>query len=288
MRSELWDFMVKDTPSREWSEGMGRLIAVAFFCGGIAGGLYLTSLYFNNLWGMFIGWLFALAMGLADMAHLHNKSTAWRMVLRPNSSWISRGFLLVMLFIGAAAVQMALTFWAPGTVAETFFKIVAGIAAFGVATYSGFVLSYVNCVKIWNSTLMPILFVIAGLVGGGAILLAVQSFSGAADFYTVKIFTIAILAAYAVFVALHLWVSSYNGATALNSVKSIVKGHLSLTFWLVIILIGIVVPLIITTATDGASPVVWVINAVLILAGNLAFRLTILRAGMYRPLLPYN
>ncbi len=288
MRSELWDFMVKDTPSRDWSEGMGRLIAVAFFCGGIAGGLYLASLYFNNLWGMFIGWLFALGMGLFDMAHLHKKSIAWRMALRPNSSWISRGFLLVVLFIGAAAIQMAITFWAPGTAAETFFKITAGIAAFGVATYSGFVLSYVNCVKIWNSTIMPVLFVIAGLVGGGAILLAIHSFSGAADFYAVKIFTIAILSAYAVFVALHLWVSSYNGATALNSVKSIVKGHLSLVFWLVIIFIGIVVPLVITAATDGASPAVWVINAVLILTGNLAFRFTILRAGMYRPLLPYN
>ena len=54
MQQKPWDFMAKDTPSRDWTKGLGSLITVAFFCGGIAGGLYLYSLYTNNLWGMFI------------------------------------------------------------------------------------------------------------------------------------------------------------------------------------------------------------------------------------------
>jgi len=89
MRAQPWDFMTKDTPSRDWAEGAGALIAIAFFCGGTAGGLYLLSLSFNNIWGMFIGWLFALGMGLFDMAHLGNKAIFWRIILRPGSSWIS-------------------------------------------------------------------------------------------------------------------------------------------------------------------------------------------------------
>ena len=286
MQVQPWDYMVKDTPARDWSEGMGTLIGFAFFCGGVAGGLYLISLYFGSLPGMFVGWLFALAMGIFDMAHLHKKSMVWRIAMRPNSSWISRGFLLVTLFIGAAAIQMAITNWAPGTAIETVFKVIAGIGAFGVATYSGFVLSYVNSVKIWNSTIMPILFIIAGLVGGAAILLVINGMSGAAGFATVKGMTIGVLAAYAVFVALHLWVSSYNGSTGSRSVREIVKGSLARIFWLVIVGVGIVVPLIITIVADAGLPALLIVNAVLILAGTLAFRYTILKAGMYRSLLP--
>ncbi|MBN1177432.1 MAG: polysulfide reductase NrfD [Dehalococcoidales bacterium] len=288
MQTRPWDFMVKDTPSRDWAEGMGKLIAVAFFCGGIAGGLYLVSLYFNNLWGMLIGWLFALGMGLFDMAHLGKKKIVWRIALRPGSSWISRGFLLVILFIGSAAIQMALTRWAPGTTAETFFKIIAGIAALGVATYSGFVLSYVNCIKIWNSTVMPVLFIIAGFAGGSAILLVVTSLSDHAVFSTVKVFAMAVLLVYAVIIALHLWISSYNGPTSRNSVKAIVQNGLAAAFWTIVVFIGIVVPLAIIPLADAGSSYLLGLNAVFVLAGNLTLRYAILRAGMYRPLIPCN
>ena len=38
MQARPWEFGVKESPAREWSEGMGALIAVAMFLGGIAGG----------------------------------------------------------------------------------------------------------------------------------------------------------------------------------------------------------------------------------------------------------
>ena len=280
--------MTKDTPSTDWAQGMGKLIAIAFFCGGIAGGLYLTSLYFNNLWGMFIGWLFALGMGLFDMAHLGKKKIVWRMALRPGSSWISRGFILVILFIGSAAIQMALTLWAPGTVPETVFKVIAGVAALGVATYSGFVLSYVNCIRIWNSTIMPVLFVIAGFAGGSAILLAITSMSDAAQFGTVKVFTMAVLLVYTVIIALHLWVSSYNGSTSRNSVKVIIQNSLAAIFWTIVVFIGIVLPLTIIPLTNAGSSLLLSLNAVFVLAGNLTLRYALLRAAMYRPLIVCN
>src|SRR3989304_8449099 len=182
MQAQPWNFMVKDTPSRDWAAGKGAFIAIAFFCGGVAGGLSLISLYFDNILGMFIGWLFALSMGIFDVAHLGNKAIVWRIPLPPNSSWISRGFLFVMLFIGSAAIYMALKYWSPGTGVESFFKVISGIAAFGVVTYSGFVLSYVSGIKFWNSTIMPVLFIISGFAGGSAVLLGISWFAGTAPF----------------------------------------------------------------------------------------------------------
>ena len=281
-----WDFMTKDTPSRDWSHGSGIFIALAFFFGGVAGGLYLLSLYFNSLLGMFIAWLFALGMGLSDMAHLGNKFIVWRIALRPGSSWISRGFLFVMMFIGSAAIQMAVTKWAPGTVPETLFKVLAGIGAFGVAVYSGFVVSYVSSIKFWSSGIMPVLFIVAGLTGGASILMASNAFTAAITFNTLKNVAATALVIYAIIIAGHLWISTYSSNTARNSVKTVVAGDLAWLFWIVIVFIGIVAPMVITLTAAESSQALFIVSAVCVLAGNLALRYSILRAGMYSSLLP--
>jgi formate-dependent nitrite reductase membrane component NrfD len=286
MKAQPWEYLVKDTPSRDWTEGSGALIAVAFFFGGTAGGLYLLSLYYNNLWGMFVAWLFALGMGLFDMAHLGNKAIAWRIALRPRSSWISRGLLFVISFIGFGAIQMALTHWAPGTPAEVVFKVLAGIMALGVATYSGFVISYVSCIKFWHSAIMPVLFIVAGLTCGTGILMVVYSITGPAEFSAIRTFSLYIIPANIIIVAMHLWISTYNSSTALNSVKTIVSGSLALIFWLVVVVIGSAIPIVITLIADAGSQVLLIVNALFILTGNLALRYTILKAGMYPSLLP--
>ena len=109
MQIKPWDFMVKYTPQREWIEGHGIMVAFAMFFGGISGGLYLSSLYFHSLLGMFIAWLLAMAAGVTDMAHLSKPMRFWRMMSKPGSSWISRGFILIWLFLGAAMIQLAIT-----------------------------------------------------------------------------------------------------------------------------------------------------------------------------------
>jgi formate-dependent nitrite reductase membrane component NrfD len=286
MAVQPWDFMTKDTPSRDWSHGAGAFIAVAFFFGGAAGGTYLLSLYFDNLWGMLISWCLAAAMGLSDLVHLGNKAAAWRIAFRPGSSWISRGFLLVFLFLGASAIQMAISYWAPGTVPETLFKIVAGIGAFGVAVYSGFVISYVASIKFWHSAVMPVLFIIAGLTGGAAILAVINSFTGDMAFTTLKYIYLGVLAIYAIIIAGHLWISTYSSNTARNSVKTIVTGELALLFWLVIVLVGIIAPVFITLFAGANSQALYIIAAACVLSGNMSLRYAILRAGMYPSLLP--
>jgi formate-dependent nitrite reductase membrane component NrfD len=291
MQAQPWEWGIKETPAREWTEGMGSLIAVAMFLGGIAGGLYLASLYFNNIWGMFIGWIFALGMGLFDMAHLKKPTRAWRIAFRPGSSWISRGFIFVILFIGAAGIQLLLHLLTgalasePG-VAELFFRVVAGILAFGVAVYSGFVISFVSGIKFWNSALLPVLVVVGGLAGGAAILLAITAYTADPAFAVVQGFARFILVFYAVAIFIHLWISTYSSPVARTSAMSLLKGDLAGIFWLVIMLIGIVVPLALEFTMGTSSSTAWIVSAVLVLIGNLTFRYAVLKAGKYTPLVP--
>jgi formate-dependent nitrite reductase membrane component NrfD len=284
IQSRPYDFMVKNTPQREWIEGAGVLIALAFFLGGVSGGLYLASLYFGNTVGMFISWLLAILMGLVDMAHLSKPFRFWRMMLKPKSSWIARGFIFITLFIGCAAIQLALGFWFPGTVFETVFKVLAGILAFGVSIYSGFVVGYVGAIKLWNSAIVPLLFVVAGLIGGLAILMAVTLANNAGQVVVVGNFMRIMLVVYAVFVVIYLWIATYESSIARDSVMRIIKGNIAPVFWLGVVLL--IIPLaILLAASSGLA--VWLITAVVcVIVGGVSLRYVILKAGMYSPLVP--
>jgi formate-dependent nitrite reductase membrane component NrfD len=291
MQTRPWEFGVKAMPAREWSEGLGSLIAVAMFLGGIAGGLYLVSLYFHNIWGMFIAWILAMGMGLFDMAHLSKPARAWRIAVRAGSSWISRGFIFVILFIGAAGLQLLIHLLsgagaAEPTGIEVFFRVVAGILAFGVAVYSGFVLGFVNGIKFWNSALIPILVVIGGLAGGSTILLAIFSFTFESTFSTIQTFVIFILAAYIISIFVLLWVSTYSSPVAKDSAKIMLSGSLAVLFWILIILIGILIPLALTAVSGSASQVLLIISAICALLGNMGLRYALIKAGRYSPLVP--
>jgi formate-dependent nitrite reductase membrane component NrfD len=292
MHARPWEWGVKEAPAREWSEGKGALISVAMFLGGIAGGTYLISLYFDNIWGMLIGWVFAAGMGLFDMAHLKKPMRFWRIAFRVNSSWISRGFVFVILFLGAAGIQLLIHLItgnaanAPGA-AEVFFRVVAGILGFGVAVYSGFVLGYVNGIKFWNSAILPVLVLAGGLAAGSAILLASDAVTSATTFSTVQTTARFILVFYAIALFIYLWVCTYNSPEARDSALLLLKGNMAGLFWILIVLIGIVVPLVLEFVAGADSSALLIVSAVMVLLGNLVLRYSLIKAGRYSPLLAW-
>jgi formate-dependent nitrite reductase membrane component NrfD len=283
--------MVKYTPQTEWIEGHGILIAFAFFLGGISGGLYLASLVFNSLSGMFIAWIAALVMGIVDMAHLSKPQRFWGMLLKPRTSWIARGFIFITLFIGCAAIQLTLSFWLPGTAAETVFKVLAGILAFGVAIYSGFVVGFVVGIKLWNSAIVPILFVIAGLTGGLAVLLATSLGDNTIHIMVLANIMLAMLVIYAIFIAIYLWVTTYESSAARNSVVQMLQGSIAPFFWIGVVLLGVIIPvaLLLTVAITTWTSVPALITVIAcVIVGGVALRYVILKAGMYSPLVPVD
>ena len=90
--STLEEVRIGNDRQQEWIEGRGLLLLIAIYLGGVGGGLYLISLI--------IGWKTGLALALAIVgigkgsAHLlflGRPLRFWRALLRPHSSWISRG-----------------------------------------------------------------------------------------------------------------------------------------------------------------------------------------------------
>jgi formate-dependent nitrite reductase membrane component NrfD len=204
-QTKPYDYMVKYTQQKGWIDGRGNFIAFAFFLGGISGGLFMAAAYFDSLLGMFIAWLLSLSMGISYMVHLGQPAQSWRMFMKPGTSWISRGFIFIMLFIGLTAITLILSQWFPdATTAISTFKILAGVFAFAQSIYTGFAVSYVSAIKLWNSAILPILFVVCGFSGGLAIMMAISLGSGA-DLTVLENITRITLIGFAVILLVYLW-----------------------------------------------------------------------------------
>jgi formate-dependent nitrite reductase membrane component NrfD len=285
-----YDFMVKPQQQKDWIDGKGNFIAFAFFLGGISGGLYMASAYFDNLTGMFVAWLLSLSMGVSYMIHLSHPLRSWRMFMKPGTSWIARGFIFIMLFIGFTTLQLILSQWAPSaTGAITTLKVVAGIFAFAQSIYTGFAVSYVSAIKIWNSAIVPVLFVTCGLTGGLAILLAIMMGQDSAQLMTMENVIRVVLIALAVIIGVYIWNTTYSSTAAKEAIHRLVGGTLAPLFWVGVFLFGIALPVAIsiTTLFTGEASSALLITAVASeIIGGLALRFAILKAGMYTPLLP--
>jgi formate-dependent nitrite reductase membrane component NrfD len=185
---------------------------------------------------------------------------------------------------------MILMQWAPGaTGAITAFKIIAGIFAFAQSIYTGFAVSYVSAIKVWNSAIVPVLFVTCGLTGGLAILLAIMMGQDSAQIATLENIIRVVLIALAVIIGVYLWNTTYSSTAAKDAVKRLIGGSLAPLFWVGVFLFGIVVPVVISLATLGMDePAAGLLITAVVseIIGGLALRFAILKAGVYTPLLP--
>ena len=178
--------------------------------------------------------------------------------------------------------------WFPeSTGAITAFKVLAGIFAFAQSIYTGFAVSYVSAIKLWNSAILPILFVVCGFSGGLAILLGISL--GGEHLVAIENMTRITLIGFAVILGVYLWNATYSSTAAKDAVARLVGGSIAAIFWTGVVLLGIVIPIAISIATyfSGEAPEGLLIFAVITeIIGGLTLRYVILKAGFYGPLIP--
>ena len=281
--------MVNYTHQTEWIEKRGILLWIAFYTGGLGGGLYIVSLFFDNLWGMFVGWfIVAIIKGGTHTLYLGHPFRAWRMLFRPNSSWISRGIIFVLTFALFGAIQMALSYWVPSASAAIMvFKVLAGIMALATATYTGFVLNSVKAVPFWNSRLLPLLFVLCGFLGGFGMSVAISLLGGGIDLHAAETGSRWLLVANALLIIIYLWSASRRETTGKISVIQHIRGELAPFFWIGIVILGIIIPLVIAFGTyflGELSSGFILFGVACEIIGGLSLRYCVLKAGAYSPL----
>lgn len=216
--------------------------------------------------------------------------------LNPKTSWVARGFLILSVFIVLGLTAFGVSFlhppWftnrpAPWLVLE----IVSLIFAFGTALYTGVLLKSVKYVPIWNTPLLPILFLASALSTGsmGVILAMMGSgllFSQAETLFLVghRIvpFERILIVVEAIILAFYL-ISRYRAKDqGETSVRLLLSGRLKPLFWGGIVLTGFVFPILLeyTYSCCPDSPELLYATGIFLLCGGFFLRLGVLASGV--------
>lgn len=302
------EWMVKPMAQAEWIEGKGLLVWLAEVFSALGTGLYLVALFFSQshpkaaFWGGLFGWIgiaiFKLPLHLAYLGKplrfwrsFPPFSNAWK------TSWFARGIVFTMIFLGFGVVQLVLQgLIGYGTVtgggidaANWVFMILAGIFCVATAVYCGFAMSYCKSVPFWNTGLLPFVFLIMGVADGMALIMGVGLATGQELIAAAESATRILLIVNAFLIITYLVNANYQSATAELSVKELVRGHVAWVFWLGIVLLGIVVPFVISVVSyfTGESTTGLLVFAICChTVGAFSLKYGVLKVGIYRPLLP--
>jgi formate-dependent nitrite reductase membrane component NrfD len=281
--------MVKYTPQREWIEGKGVLLWLAFFFIELGAGMFVIASLFNSIIGMFIGWLICGVLGGGcHVLYLGKPLNFYRAFLRPSTSWISRGMSFVMGFLILGFLHMILVNWVSSFIV---LLVIVDILAFLTVIYGGFAMNFVNGIPLWNTALLPILYVAAGFWGGAELASGVAATTGIEAEIAHYIASVLLLAIVLI-IPSYLISVRYGSSAGQISAREIVTGKGWPLFWFVVVVIGILLPVCaaLSTFIFGVHlilPLLWV-AIICGLLGDLSMRFLLLKNGYYAPLTPIS
>ena len=285
-------YMTEFTFQTEWVEKRGFFLVLAFFLGGLGAGLYLISMYLGFYAGLVTGFLIVVVgKGTAHIIYLGRPWRFWRGFLRPQTSWISRGLIIVVFFAVATAFQLAPTIpqlsWLPWTADNLAIQIIVIIGALALMAYTGFALAVVRAIRAWNTSLMPVLFIVYSFMGGTGLALGMLSGIGSAiDLATVEIIAVWLLIIGAVLLGIYLLATNDTAPEGKRSVVELIRGRASPYFLVGVVVLGLVIPLFAASYSllvHEMPPAVIAIVSACELTGGFFMRYSILKAGVYAP-----
>lgn len=308
-------WMTDYTPQTEWIERRGTLVWIAEVFTSIGSGLYLISLFFSlvkgydvfSWWGMLIAWIVIMFLKIPlHIAYFGKPLRFWR-TIPPFSngwktSWFARGIIFSILFGTFVFLQLVtsylliwnIIFWDFLPALDILFKVLAGISAFLIGIYSGFIMNYVKGIPFWNSALLPVVLMIGGVLDGFALLMAIAMTPAGAgiDKHVVELLSSILLVTNIFFIAVYLLSATYVGAAARVSVTRLLRGNLAFVFWTGVIVLGMLIPLVISLPAlisgEVSGSLLLIVAIISHTIGAFALKYCILKVGIYNPLFAVN
>ena len=297
----------------------GWLVALDLFFGGLAAGAFCTVAVIALATGKrfqstisFGAWVSAVAMALGALTLLLDVGQPLRAMVMFKSfvnlnSWMTRGAWLIMgsivvnglsaLFWTNKTAEWLERLWKPLGDGRKPIQIALAILGIpfnlGVALYTGLLLGVLQFRPLWNSALLPVLFVASALCTGLAVVagyVSLRETASGARKLGVVLWGCFVVLLVAVGAALAGYLNDRLGASAeaASSAQLITSGLLSGAFWGVVVVIGLAIPLLAgiiqltglgqkLRAVAVAVPVIAVLSS---LVGGWTMRFLILTAGL--------
>jgi len=290
--------MMDYTPQREWIERQGLVLWLAFFFTEIGAGLYLISLFFAFWRGCLAGLLISAILGGGfHMLYLGKPERAWRAILRPAKSELSRGLVIMLLFVVVGAIQIAPTLssfsllpWQPSML---LLKLLMAVLSFFVISHGFMTMNVISAIPFWNSAILPVLSVASGVWLGTQLAMGLGSaFSNKALWLSLDPVARWSLFVYAFLIIYYFWNAGHATPAVKKSLRVILKGDLSVPFYVCVVLIGLVIPIAISlyywgNGLNQAKGLLY-LRMICALIGDVSLRYTISKSGRYSPLIYSN
>ncbi len=279
------EFTVEYKAQREW----GWLAMLDFFLAGSGAGLYVIGMALRVDYAPPIGLVAAAVGALALLADLGRPDRFWRAIARPNTSWISRGAILVTLFLAFGILTVVLSRTAASSV-QLVSGIIAAVAAIGVMAYTGFLLADSRGVPAWRSALVPVQFVVFSLLAGcGGLYLLAFAVGGVVPLDAIELMGLVLGFGSLLMLTAYLMALGSLSPAARRARQELVRGSLSLIFLGGGVILGVIVPTAIVAylffagGLQATSDPLLALAGALLLVGGLLIRYALLKAGFYQP-----
>ena len=233
----------------------GGPIAWYLFLAGLGGGAFVTS--------AFLAWRHPEAKNMQKVGHiiapiviviglvllmfdaeagLHHP-LRFALLLHNPLSVMTWGVVFLACFTVISLIVVALDFFKKKIPA--WLNIIGVVFAVCVAMYTGALLGVCKTFPLWNSAILPILFLVSAMSAGAASVLLVGALKFGEEFNEVGLFKKAHFAlpwVEMVLIAALLFITCYVSPAGQESVLGLLIGHFAPLFWLGLVLIGLVIP----------------------------------------------
>jgi len=308
------EWMVKPMRQKEWISGKGILVWLAEVFSALGMGTYLVGLLAGlggvttgAWWATVLGWALIVLFKLPlHFLYLGRKRNFWR-AIPPftqawKTSWFARGMFFSIVFTGAGFLQIVLWYllhWVDlsasaadiVTVLAWIVCIIAGVFIILTGVYCGFAMSYCKSLPFWNTGLLPIVFVIMGVADGLALTMGVSLMTGKdVPIETLEFWSRILLVVNALLIAGYLIRAYRRHFAAELAAQDLIKGSTAWVFWILLVILGIVTPLVISLVTmfmaEANAELLLIVAIVCHTIGAFALKYSVLKVGIYRSVLP--
>ncbi len=283
----------------------GWLIASYLFLAGLGGGAYVTGVvadFVGGDWvalakiGVALGFPCVLVGSVFLIADLGTPANFWRAFMRPGTSWVARGTIIISIFMVIGFLHIALWLWPFGVLEEGsgvrhVIGVVGAVFAFGTMIYTGLLLGANRPIAFWSTALVPVLFLVSALSTGTMAVILISALGGeghSGPVSTLARVDIVLLVLEAIVIVMYLQ-ATHRVPESRAAARLVLSGSVAPLFWLGVAAFGLAVPLVLELlsayALDGSgAAVVAALAAVSGLAGGWCLRQVVLSGGVQAPL----
>ena len=272
----------------------GWLVAAYLFLAGLGAGAYVAGVvadFAGGQWaavskiGVVLGFP-CVAIGCVFLLlDLGSPMHFWRAAMRPNTSWIARGTIIITIFMILGVIHVAFWIWPFNNLAQAegarhFLGVIGAIFGFGTMIYTGILLAASRPIAFWSTAMLPLLFLVSALSTGIMAVIFIASLGravGAEMIHSLATIDSAIIVLEIIVLVFYLQ-GTHRVPESRAAARIVLLGDVAPLFWLGVALLGLLAPLVLDLLDYSFTA------AFCGILGGLFLRQVVLSGGIHAPL----